>query len=305
MWRPPLLVPAIAIAASLAAVSATVAPAASPEAGTIVTVELTLKANHGLHARLETSDDEMVTLQLRREGRLVIYKVKGEVTATGLKVRLGRLGLIDVAFTPTKTLSSTEPSEGCTGEPRTLREGIFAGTIEFTGERKYVRIQASETEGSMRVISQWQCPEEPTPFKDASLPLALSSEEKEPASLFAVSRRCNCGFFAGIHYPNGRGRSIFYSQKAERREGIEIVRETLAHDGASAFAFDNEEGTATVRPPRPFSGHATFKSRPDGRDLWRSTIRVPFLGSTPLNPHGPDFQVTVLPEYFFHHEQFD
>lgn len=302
MRRPPLLVPAIAIVTSLAAVSAAVAPAASPETGTIVTIELTLKANHGLHAQLETDEEEMVTLVLRRKGRFAVYKVKGKVTEAGLKVRFGRLGLIDVAFTPTKTLSSTEPSEGCMGEPRTLREGIFTGTIDFTGERKYVRIDGPQAKGSMSVISQWQCPEEPTPFKGTSPPWARSSEEeKESASLFVLSRRCNCGFFAGIHYPKGRGRSIFYGQNAERREGMEIVRETLAHGGASAFVVDNEAGTATVRPPRPFSGRATFRRR-HGRDLWRSTIRMPFLGAGSLRPHGPGSSVRLYPEYLFDHE---
>lgn len=97
------------------------APAASPETGTIVTVELKLQASDGLQAKLETSDDEMVTLELGRKGRGVSYEVQGEVTEAGLKVRFGRLGLIDVAFTPTKTLSMTEPSEGCEGEPDAAR----------------------------------------------------------------------------------------------------------------------------------------------------------------------------------------
>ena len=161
MRRPSLLASATAIVLLLVAATA---PAASPETETIVKVELGLKASNGLRAQLETSDDETVTLELRRKDHLVSYEVQGEVTEEGLKVRFGRLGLIDVAFTPTRTLSSTEPSEGCAGEPRTLREGTFTGTIDFTGERNYVRIEASQVEGSMSVISQWQCPEELSPL---------------------------------------------------------------------------------------------------------------------------------------------
>jgi hypothetical protein len=48
-----LLIPAIAIVAFFPAAAA---PAASPETGTIVTVELDLKADHGLRAHLETSE---------------------------------------------------------------------------------------------------------------------------------------------------------------------------------------------------------------------------------------------------------
>jgi len=297
MRRPLLLASAIAIVLSLAAATAS---AASPETGTIVNVELGLKTNNGLRAQLETADDETVTLQLRNKDQLVRYEVQGEVTKEGLKVRFGRLGLIDVAFTPSRTLSSTEPSEGCTGEPRTLREGTFAGTIDFTGERNYVRIKTAQVEGSMSVISQWQCPEVPTPLARTARPLALSSRsEEKAASLIAFGSRCTCMFAAGLHFNEGKARSIFYGFKGENREGMEIVRGIVARAGASAFAVDLMAGTATVRPPRPFRGQATLRHGLGDRPLWRSTIRMPFLGAASINPQGPDLSVDLDPGYDF------
>jgi hypothetical protein len=291
-------VPAIAVVVQLA-IAPGAAPAASPEGGAIVTVKLDLQASNGLQAQLETSDKGMVTLELRREEELVSYEVRGEVTESGLRVRFGRLGLIDVAFTPTGTLSSTEPSEGCTGEPRTLREGIFTGTIEFTGERGYTRIAASQATGSMSVISQWQCPEEPTPFALAARGRFDGQKGEKSASLHATSRRCMCAFYAGVYYAKGRGRSIFYGTKAERREGMEIIRTSAARAGGSAFTFDHEAGTATLRPPPPFSGRATFVDRPGRRDLWHSTIRMQLLGTAPLSIQGSGVLVALYPEYHF------
>jgi hypothetical protein len=46
-----------------------------------------LKASNGLRAQLETSDDETVTLELRRKDTLVSYEVKGEVTEAGIDER--------------------------------------------------------------------------------------------------------------------------------------------------------------------------------------------------------------------------
>ena len=297
MRRLSLLTSAIALALLLVAAAA---PAASPETGTIVNVEFGMEASNGLRAQLETADDGTVTLELRDKDQLVSYEVQGKVTKEGLKVRFGRLGLIDVAFTPTRTLSSTEPSEGCTGEPRTLREGTFTGTIDFTGERNYVRIKTAQVEGSMSVISQWQCPEEPTPLARTARPLALSSRSaKKAASLHAFGRHCGCYFSAGVHFGKKEARSIFYGFITERREGMEIARATVAHAGASAFVFDHAAGTATVRPPRPFRGRATFQRRPGERPLWRSTIRMPLLGATPINPRGPGYSVDLYPEYHF------
>lgn len=288
MRRPSLLASATA-AVFLLAVAA--APAASPEPGPIVNVELGLKTNNGLRAQLETADDGTVTLEIRDEDQAVNYETRGKVTKQGLRVRFGRLGLIDVAFTPTKTLNSTEPSEGCMGEPRTLREGTFAGTIDFTGERNYVRIKAAEAEGTMSVISQWECPEE-------AAPLARTARRRA-ASLLVFSDRCICLFAAGLHFHKGRARTVFYGYKSESREGMEIARAVVARGGASTFAVDLMAGNATVRPPRPFRGRATLERGFGDDPLWRSTIRMPFLGAASVNPRSPDLYLEFDPGYDF------
>jgi hypothetical protein len=300
MLRRSILVSAIAVAGLLVAVpGAASADVVSPEAGTIVRVELDLQASNGLRAHLETSQKGVVTLALLDEDHAVTYEVPGQVTEAGLKAQFGRLGTIDVAFTPTVILDSTEPSEGCTGAPRTLREGVFSGTIDFTGERGYVRIEAPEVTGSMSVISQWECPDnEFAPFRGGVWSALRPKGDDETASLHAYSRSCSCFFGAGLHTRSSGGKSIFYGTTAEKREGMEIWRVTSVRAGAGAFDFDHEAGTATMRPPPPLTGRATYKRRP-GRDLWRSTIRVPLLGAAPLRTDGPGFRARLYPEYHF------
>lgn len=298
MPRLSAFVSAIAVLAALAAAPVATASVLRPETGTIVRVELDLRASDGLTAHLATSEKGVVTLAFLREGSAAIYEVPGDVTEAGLKVRFGRLGTIDVAFTPTTTLDSTEPSEGCTGEPRTLREGVFSGTIEFTGERDFVRLEGPQAEGSMSVISQWECPDNPyAPFR-GPLRRARSKDDGETASLHAESRGCPCFFGAGIHHRRKGGKSIFYGAKGESREGMKILRSTVVHGGVGAFAFDHGAGTASLNPPPPLSGHATYRRRP-GRDFWRSTIRVPLLGAAPLRTDGPGFRARLYPEYHF------
>jgi hypothetical protein len=303
--RASLLLPAIALATVLLAVSAGVALGAGPEQGTVVRVKLELEANNGLHAHLESSEDGTVTLEMRKEGQVATYEVPGEATEGGLKARFGRLGLIDVAFTPTKTLSSTEPGKGCTGAPRTLREGVFTGTIDFTGEREFVRIEGTQATGSMSVISQWECPEAEAmdPFARVSRLLTASFRdekgERESATLAAVRRDFSSYFVAGVAHRHSGGKSIFLGVKIEIREGMDIWRATEVRGPASAFDFDHAAGTAALRPPAPFSRHASFAARPHGRGLWRSTIRVPLLGANPIDTGGPGFRATLRPEYQF------
>lgn len=292
-------------AALLVAIPTAPAPAASPEGGPIVRVKLEPRASDGFEARLETSEKGVVRLELQRGGSYVVYEVPGEVSEAGLKVRFGKLGLIDVAFTPIKTLSTTAPAGGCTGAPRTLREGVFSGTIAFTGERGYVRLEGPEASGTMSVISQWDCPgsEVALPYGNNSLLSSLrpskAGRKRESASLHLFSSRQPVAFAAGVAHRYSGGRSIFVGYKGELREGMEIVRSTSVFGAANRFDFDHKEGTATLRPPQPLSGHATFKRRPGARPLWRSTIKVPLPGADPLDTGAPGLRAALFPEYHF------
>jgi len=300
--RAPPLVPAIAIAALLAAAPVAAAAPASPSRQ-FVSVDFKL-APHGLHVHLESHFDE-VTLEIARGSRAAVYQVQGETTEAGVKARFGKLGSIDVGFQPTKTLSVSKPPKECKGEPWTSREGLFTGTIQFTGEREYAQIEATRAKGKMNVTSHWQCREKRGPIRlngaprlSIPDPLYRSKTEDEPATLNASSRRCRCGFAAfGIRHPNGRGPTFIYGAKAENREGMKIDRITYARPGPSAFVFDHEAGTATVRPPHPFTGNATFKRRPRGPDLWRSSIRVPLLGADPISFRGRAFRVSLRRDF--------
>jgi hypothetical protein len=296
---------AIAVAVALPAASGATASAASPENGTVVLVELTLQANNGLHAHLENSEDGIVTLEVRKGGQFVTYQVPGEISEEGLKARFGRLGLIDVTFTPTTTLNSTARGDGCTGAPRTLREGVFAGTIDFTGERDFVRIEGPQATGSMSVISQWECPETQAMNPVARVSRLLSAAprngegERESATLVAMKHGFSSYFVAGVAHRHSGGSSIFLGARIEALEDVLIWRATEVHGLASAFDFDFDAGTATLRPPAPLRGHASFSAHSRGHGRWRSTIRVPLLGADPIATGRPAFKVTLRPEYEF------
>jgi hypothetical protein len=262
----------------------------------VVRVAMKLRASDGFHASLENSQDGTLTLELKRGGQWVTYAVPGHATEAGLRARFGKLGLIDVAFAPTKVLNSTEPGEGCTGAPRTLREGFFTGTIDFTGERGYARLEGAPANGSMSVISQWECPEAeaadpyaPNLGRPALASRAGSGDGDSGVFLAASRRGCSCTFEAGLGHLHGVGlRSIFFGEVDEERGSMKIRRVTEVSGPASAFRVDRAAGTAVLRPPSPLSGQARYEKRPHHRGLWRSTIRVPLLGVDPIDTgaHG-------------------
>jgi hypothetical protein len=160
----------------------------------------------------------------------------------------------------------------------------------------------------MSVISQWECPEaEATdPFARASHLLSGASAsreegERDSATIIAINHRCSCFFGAGVHHRHSGGKSIFLGLEIEKREGMEIQRATQVRAPGSAFDIDRSVTKATLRPPAPLSGRATFEPgpKPQAPGTWRSTIKVPLLGADPIDTGAPGFVARLAPEYQF------
>jgi hypothetical protein len=297
MKRPSLLVPALTIAALLAVapVAAAAASSPSPDAASI---EFELDGNNGLYAHVEGFDNS-ITLSIGNKHNVAFYIVDGESTKAGLKAQFGKLGSIDVTYRPTETVNTSEPPPECKGEPWVDSEGLFEGTIQFTGEREYVRIDATQAEGKMQVTPQWKCrnPKGPIRLNPALRPSAQSPREKskaEAAALYARNRDCRCSFRAfATRIPKETPWTTFSGGKLENREGMKIARIAFTEKASpSSFTFNHKAGTARVDPPYPFTGTATFKRR-KGRDLWRSTLRVPLLGTDPVSLRGRGFRARL------------
>lgn len=305
MTRPSRLATALAVAALLLAAPA--ATAAVDPKTLPATTELDLPASNGMTAQLEVFNHEF-TLEIRRKDSYAVYRVDGEGTEAGLKARFGQLGTIDLAFQPEET-DLSRPPKGCVGPPSKYGRGVFVGTVSFTGEGGYVRIEATRIEGSLAVwrSSEWRCPRHARQFRRHSssplLPISLrpGARGADPATLGAAKRRCGCAFVA-YSFPaeSGGPGSLFIGSELDRNEGMEIGRVASATAGASAFRFSHKDGTASVRPPAPFAGSGHFERRPHGPDLWRSTLRIPLLGAEPLDMRDGGYRATLvkdLPEF--------
>jgi hypothetical protein len=174
-----------------------------------------------------------------------------------------------------------EPPKGCKGEPSTYREGFFAGTIEFAGEREYVWFDEARVDGHMNVNreSEWQCPRYKglRRLRSASRPSASGSDKKpreEEAMLAVTSDRCGCALIVYAERDaKGHGRTGFLGLQREELEGMEVSRGTYSEVGPSAFFYDHATGTATAHPPRPFSGDGTFKRRRHGHNSGEARSR--------------------------------
>jgi hypothetical protein len=256
------------------------------------TFEVPLQANHGLSAVLEADDDE-IELKVQKHGQLAVYSAQGKVSADGIAVDFGRLGEFDVDYQPHRTLQTREPGRRCEGEPYTLTEGSFRGTMRFQGERDYVRIEAAQAKGTLALHPEWRCQ-----FSSAMANRVHAREAKQDmATLTSYSRSDSIRFGAfGSREEGERPYTYFFAAGQEVRERVAIMRFTYARTGSVGFRFDNRRGTAFIDPPAPFAGSARYLRRPDSRDAWSGTLTAPLLGLGRVRLTGPGFHARMVPQ---------
>jgi hypothetical protein len=292
MRRASALVPSLAailLAAALALAPAAGSAPSSAPAPSEFSAEFKLHAE-GFAVRLQSQIGEgTVVLSLVRGPYVAAYETPATITATSLAAKFGRLGELDLKFRPA-------PASGRGG---TLgREGVFEGTIAFTGEGGYVHIDAERVRGSVEALG---APSRSSGSGATPPPTraALAASREEGVTLGASTRT---GPGAG-HYLLVRGerdgnvvRTLVSAGIAERREGMVAVRGAQITAGRKAFAWDLAAGRATVDPPAPFAGSAVFRRRSHGRPLWSGSLRVPILGrSRPLRLAGRRFRARLGP----------
>ena len=204
---------------------------------------------------VENNDGDVnATITLNRGPRFAYYTAPATVTADRVTAQFGSLGELDYRFTP-KRNGSVDCDYG-TEEG----EAVFEGTFVFTGENGYVHIEAPGAEGTFRI--------DPAPTNCAQKRLARRAVPYSPtysgegATLEAGTgsrakgkpREVNV-FDLGKKGPN---RVVVDAYLGEKREGMSVARGVGLTAGSGAFRWDLKKGTATLRPPKPFTGSATF-----------------------------------------------
>jgi hypothetical protein len=283
------LVLAGALLAGLLVAVPALAAAAAPEVERDVAFSFDAE---GFAVRVDVDNndgDVNATIILSRGPLVAYYSAPAKVTADRVTAQFGRLGELDYYFTPKRngSVDCEFAEEG---------EAVFEGTFVFTGESGYVHIEAPAAEGSFRI--------DPVPKNCAQKRLARRVVPYSPTySGEGATLEAGAGSWA-----QGRPRelNVFDLGKkgphqvvvdaflGEKREGMSVARGVQLIAGSGAFRWDLEKGTATLRPPKPFTGSATFTRRSKGRPgTWKGSLGMPILGGNPVRLAGAEFHAVI------------
>ena len=260
--------------------------------------EIQLTGSNGYAVNIEGSGSR-VTLTVARGSTFASYAVRGRASTEGVIARFGHFGRVSVKFRPSGKERRKEPPKRCRGKAAVTRFGVFAGTVRFTGEDGYTRVAAHRAKGATTTSPRWKCkrrrgtgkflalsddPEKPPPDESGLRSAALAASTPHGRRHLDV---------LGFRGPKGDGFTFFLASATERRGSVRISRLAFASGRNRTFVFDEALDSATVRPPKPFHGTATFQRDPDGSTSWAGSLTVSLPGTENLALAGPRFKASL------------
>ncbi|HKZ15295.1 MAG TPA: hypothetical protein VJL81_15770 [Solirubrobacterales bacterium] len=222
-----------------------------------------------------------------------------------LDVKVGKLGHFRGHLVITST-QTQKPPRWCTGEPTVIEEGHFVGSFVFHGERGYTTIRAPREPGFITRQGATDCrlpaakPKGHGHHAKAVEKIVEEAKkemtEKDEFRLLAGDSKADLTFQASREQvPPGPGSpattsfavtAIGSKAGAFRISRIAGIFDTET-DPASTFITPNLAeplAEATVEPPAPFSGSATFRLEGPKTASWTGDLAVelPGLGKLQL-----------------------
>lgn len=279
------------VLAPMAAAALLVSPVASAKPGYFTVLakrlsQLTIKGTHGFRITV-AHISRRVELTASNGNTAAIYVVRAAKLPTDkIEATFPGVGEVSVRFYPSGRVHH-EPAF-CRGRPSLRQNGIFRGTIRFEGEQGFTRIDVGNAPGFVFRSFKEVC-KEGSGGSDSEVIRGYSLTERARSegrtTVFTATK-------SGDALSLDRSASYFVSQW-EGRHGMLSARVALAHADRDTFAIGGSPfrpESATLTPPSPFSGTASFQASPGALAKWEGTLAVelPGVGNVPLT--GPQFR---------------
>lgn len=214
---------------------------------------------YGMAAQDGPAGQVLVRAATRRGA--VTYHFPGIVEEGSIQADLGAYGEISVVFRPLPGGTGVA-EEGCSRDLSSAA-GYYEGTISFHAQG-LTAVEASRAKGDDGLALDVLCAKEPA-----------SGRRSQPGTGLEVSGGPTAPTMTVVEWENGAATQI-EAGISESRGGVTIERSVNLAASSGSFRHRGIR-SATVSPPAPFSGSATFW-REGRKTSWRGNLRVDFPG---------------------------
>jgi len=230
-----------------------------------------------------------IVLFVTRKGESATYLAPAQLTATSVTANLGVLGKVALEVTPSGREKKLRPRPQC----RAQQKGVsyepvrFSGSVEFHGEGGYTEVTSDAPTEYTRFFADLTC------FGAGGGELTRGRLPGARLRVRSLGERFRFELQANKNRPDKR--SHFEVAVREERGPISISRGAEVWLGAAAFQYDPLLETATLKPPAPFSGRASFYRRLAPENRWSGNLAVDLPGKPDVPLTGPDVRATLVP----------
>jgi len=285
----------VAALAALLALGCGIAPASAvAKRGYFATdpsssMQVQLRGSNGYGISL-SGDGGYVFLSVQGHHAAVQYFAHGAAGKGRIKARFGSLGHVALRFHPRgKAHLHKEQERNCRGGDSLTQPGVFVGKLDFEGEQGYTAIHASRIKGTVTHTKRQVCKnnggEEGFPFSLKSTIVSAAADESGISfNAFGVESKSKPRL-SGI---------IFNATVVESPPGLSVFRSIQVRAADSnALSVVTSQGRvdeATVTPPAPFFGSATYRRAVARKsETWAGSLAGDFPGLGTVSLAGPKF----------------
>jgi hypothetical protein len=254
-------------------------------------VELQVRGSHGYRGRVIDIGKRAIYLIVHKGPASVTYQARGRRTSRdGIEVRFRGVGRVSIEFRQRGRARRSPPAEDCEGRGNITRHGAFIGTIRLHGERGFTDVDSDRAAGEVVDSFEEVCRNgggeggQRSDLQTAILDASTARGRGLTSFLAAKLTSSSIPDFNLTHY----SASIF-----QRRGPMTVTRSVSKAAQPDSFELGEpaeRPTTATISPPAPFTGAATFQLTGKSAATWTGDLAVEFPGlAGPVSLAGPKF----------------
>jgi hypothetical protein len=214
------------------------------------------------------------------------YIARGTLSSTAIDADFGAVGSASMRFRPSGKATYGKRHRGCVGPDRyTTQYGVFVGSVRFRGEGGYSSATVHRVKGTVVTPRRLAC-------RNSSFQRSRGEGAGASAVKAAKVTRLESFLRSGLaamyfSAARGHGQASFLAETQQTVGSLGVFRGVLVRASSSAFTADSALSRATVSPPPPFSGSASFQRAPTGAKSWVGPLTVSFPGAPDVSLTDP------------------
>lgn len=251
---------------------------------------LTVRSSNGYYLSVNSARGHRVEVEASGPDGSITYTAPGIVTDGGIHANLGKYGQIDMHWVPNGRVREVREKCHYKGVKKHFYDaGSYVGVLRFRGGGGFTSVHLHRV--------AWR-----RSWYSALGACGYSLSTGEPGAGIVIEAGERGHISTPVHffvYKPHRGAKVEYSAHSNQKTGrITITRHAFVDGGTHSLTAAGEypSVTATISPPAPFYGTATFEPSGPEKGTLTGTVGVEFPDHTKVALAGKDFEADLRQE---------